>query len=146
MGDRERETAFLGQVLSYDDTAEGQRLKARITQAHQKERCVRQALRLPVLLLLLAAVGLGYWEAFVESGSSNMTWPARQSIANGFYGAGLGSLASLLALWGLATVYRKRTVEQQEECRRFAAKLLQTRLGKPTPPPLPGVVQGQQVS
>ena len=60
MGDREKETAFLGQVLSYDDTTEGQRLKARITQAQQEERCVRQALRLPVLLLLLAAVGLGY--------------------------------------------------------------------------------------
>jgi len=146
MGDRERETAFLGQVLSYDDTAEGQRLKARVTQAHQKERCVRQALRLPVLLLLLAAIGLGYWEAFVEGGSSNITWSARQSVANGFYGAGLGSLASLLALLGLGALYRRRTVERQEECRRFAAKLLQTRLGKPTTPPLLGVVQGQQIA
>jgi hypothetical protein len=50
MGYNERETAFLGQVLSYDDTAEGQRLKAKITQAQQEERRVRQALRLPVLL------------------------------------------------------------------------------------------------
>ena len=146
MGYNERETAFLGQVLSYDDTAEGQRLKAKITQAQQEERRVRQALRLPVLLLLLAAVGLGYWEAIVEGGSSNMTWPARQSIANGFYGAGLGSLASLLALLGLGAVYRKRTVERQEECRRFAAKLLHARLGNPTAPPLSGVVKGQQIS
>jgi len=145
MGESERETAFLGQILSYDDTTEGGRLKARITQAQQEERCVRQALRLPVLLLLLAAVGVGYWEAFVDGNASNMTWSARQSIANGFYGAGLGSLASLLALLGLGAFYRKRTVERQEEGRRFAAKLLQTRLGKPTTPPLSGVVKGEQI-
>ena len=146
MGDSERETAFLGQILSYDDTAEAQRLKARITQAQQQERCVRHALRLPVLLLLLAAVGIGYWEAIVEGGVSNMTWPARQSIANGFYGAGLGSLASMLALLVLGALYRKRTVQRQEEGRRFAAKLLQTRLGNPTTPPLSGVAKERQIS
>jgi hypothetical protein len=58
----------------------------------------------------------------------------------------LGSLASLLALLGLGSVYRQRTVERQEEGRRFAAKLLQSRLGNPTTLPLSGVVKGQQIS
>ena len=145
MGDSEKETAFLGQILAYDDTTEGRRLKARITQAQQAERCVRQALRLPVLLLMLAAAGIGYWQVFAEGGASNLAWFARQSIGNGFCGAGLGSLVSLLALVGLGAVYRKRTVALQEEGRRFAAKLLETRLGNPTTSPLSGVVQGQQV-
>jgi hypothetical protein len=138
MNKSERETAFLGQVLSYDDTAESRSLKASITQAEQAERCVLRALRLPVLLLVVAAVGLGYCKMLLDGNAANITWSAEQSIANGFYGAGLGSLFSGLVLLGLVALYHKRTSERRAEGRRFAAKLLETRLGKPMPLTPPG--------
>lgn len=145
LSENERETAFLGQVISYDDTAESRRLKARITEAQQDERCVQRARRLPSLLMVVAAAGLGYWAVFLSHDASKMAWSARQFIANGFWGLGLGSLVSLLVLAGLGAVYRKRTRKRREEGRRFAARLLETRLGKRTPRPLPGAVEEQEL-
>ena len=150
MSKSENETAFLVGLVSYDDTAESRRLKASVTQAQQDERCVRQALRLPVLLVLVAVVGLGYCQVFLSQrvalpyDASILTWRGRLFIANGFLGLGLGSLFSVLVLVVLAAIYHQRADKRRAECRRFAAKLLETRLGKPTTLPLSGILTGHQ--
>jgi hypothetical protein len=44
---------------------------------------------------------------------------------------GLASLTSLLAFLGAGVVCRKETSHRREVCRRFAAKVLESRLGQP---------------
>jgi len=146
MSEHERETAFLGQVLSHDETAESQRLKASINQAQQHERCMRRALRLPALWLVLASIGMGYCGTFGDGGASNITWSVRQSVANAFCGAGVGALLSALVLLVLVAVYHKQTCERREEGRRFATKLLEAHLGKPAILPPFGVVKGPEIA
>jgi hypothetical protein len=149
MSESERETEFLGQILSYDETAHGQRLKTRIAQAQQDKRCVCRALRLPTLLVLLAAVGLGYWEVFLAErvflppDSSITIQPIRYYIINGVWGLGLGALFSLLVLLGLVAIYHQRVGGLRKEGRRAAAKLLEDRLRKPATLPLFGVLAGE---
>ena len=151
MNESHTETAFLVGVVSYDDTAEGGRLKASVAQAEQDERCVRRALRLPVVLVLLAIIGLGYWEVFLSQRASlsydfsSVTWRGRLFIANGLLGLGLGSLFSVLVLLVLATVYHKQAGKRRRECRRFAAQLLEARLGKRPARPLSGDATGHKI-
>jgi hypothetical protein len=113
--------------------------------AQQDERCVKRALRLASLLVVLAVVGLAYWGMFLAGSPSTMAQSSSQVIANAFCGLGLGSLISLLAFVFLGAVYRNRTGQRREEVRQFAEKLLEKRLGNPAIPPLPGAVMGQQI-
>ena len=143
----ETETAFLAQVVSYGDTAASRSLKASINQAHQDERSVRRALRLVALLVVLSAVGICYWKVFLtgrEFLADDVTYCTLRLIANGFWGLGVGSLISLVALLGLLILYHRRASQWRQEGRRFAARLLETRLGKATTLPTPGVVLNEQ--
>jgi CheY-like chemotaxis protein len=144
------ETAFLAQVVSYDDTAEGRRLRASIHQAQQDEHSVRRAVRLTALLVVLSAVGICYWKVFLtgrEFLADDVTWWSLRFVANGFWGLGVGSLISLLGLLGLFVVYHRRNARLRQEGRRFAARLLESRLAKATTLttlPAPGVVLKEQ--
>jgi hypothetical protein len=44
----------------------------------------------------------------------------------------LAALGSALAFLALEVVYRKRLEERREQCRRFAARVIESRLGQPT--------------
>ena len=105
--------------------------------------------RVPVLLVVLATVGLGYWEVFLSEqvflppDASTITGQVRHCRANGLWGLGLGPMFSVLVLCGLIAVYHQRTGQRREEGRRFAAKLSETRLGKPMTLPPYGFVNGR---
>ena len=132
MSDHQRETAFLRHCIHYEDTVERHNLDARLTQAQRDERCVRGAVWLMALFTALAIAGLCYSAVFLAD------FPQDTShLAIKVFGAlGLGSLISLVAFTGFWGVHRKELDQRREECRRLAAKLFESRLGKPLITPL----------
>jgi len=145
MSEHERDTEFLRQVILYDDTVEHHKLDERITQVERDERCVRRAVWLMTLLAALAVVGLSYSAVLLPDCPQDVARFFTRTIVKVFCVLGLTSLISLLGFAGLAVVYRKELDGRREECRRFATKLLESRLGKPRTKALLGVVKTSEV-
>ena len=145
MSDDQRDTAFLRQCLLYDDSAERHQLEARITQVQRDERCVRPAVWLMALLTGLAMAGLCYAAVFLTHQTQNVSQFITPFIVKVLGALGLGSLICMLVFIGLGMVYRKELDQSREACRRLAAKLLESRLGKPSAMPPPGVVKEQEL-
>jgi hypothetical protein len=138
MNERERETAFLRQVLSYDTTAERHELDGEMARDQRNERVLRRAVRLAAVLAALALAGLGYSAIMLPDYPVNMPRFHSQHIVMLTCALGLASLTSLLAFAVVGAVCRKESNRRREVCRRFAARLFETRLGKhetksPTP-------------
>jgi uncharacterized membrane protein len=142
---RQRETAFLRQVILYDDTPERRELEKRITQLECEAWCVRRAIWLMAVLSALAMAGVCYCAIFLVDFPKNMTLFGTRFMVKAFFALGLGSLISLLAFVVLAMIYRKELDQRREECRRLVARLLESRLGKPCTTPLPGIVKEQEI-
>jgi hypothetical protein len=145
MSQHEKETAFLRYCLVYDETEERHKLEASITQLQRDERCVRRALWVMAILAALAAIGLGYCAVFSSDYPDNTSRLMTQFIPKVFCALGLSSLISLLAFLALGARNRKKLDQRREECRRLAARLLETRLGKAPTISLPGVAQEQRI-
>jgi hypothetical protein len=125
MSDHERETAFLRHCIGYDESDEGRNLEEGVAQAERDERCVRRAVWLVVLLTAIGVAGLCY-AVFLADVRRNES----QLVVKIFGAVGLASVLCLpgfLAYWG---IYRKELGQRREECRRLAARLLESRLGK----------------
>src|ERR1017187_5559189 len=125
MSEHQRETAFLRQCILYDESARRQELEEGITQIQRDARCVRRAVWLMAVLMLLAMVGLGYAAVFLN----NFPYNTSKHIINIICALGVGSLISLLAFVGLGMVYRKKLDQRREECRQLVTRLLESRLG-----------------
>jgi formate hydrogenlyase subunit 3/multisubunit Na+/H+ antiporter MnhD subunit len=135
MSDHQRETAFLRRCILYEDTVERHHLEARLTQAERDERCVRGAVWLMALLTTLALAGLCYSAVFLADFPQN-----KSHLTLKVFGAlGLASIISLVAFAGFWGVHRKELDQRREECRRLAARLLESRLGQPLVTPLQDV-------
>jgi hypothetical protein len=113
-------------VIAYDDTAERQQLDARITQAQRDECCVRRAVAVMALLIGLAVVGLGYAAVLLPQITLNLSRFFSQPSS-----LGLTALGCAFAFLLLGAVYRWRLGELHGECRRFAARVIASRLGRP---------------
>ena len=64
MSEHQKDTAFLTQVISYDDTDERRKLAEHIARLQRDERCVRSAVWLMLLVTALALAGIGYGAVF----------------------------------------------------------------------------------
>jgi len=142
MNSNEKEVAFLSRVLSYDDSRESRRLKARFAEAHADERCVQRVLRRAICLFALAGGIIACWRGFLTDEVSSAAWLSGDFLANGLSGLGLGLLVSCLVLAGLGVIYRKRVDLRRAEVCEFAASLLEARLGKPQLPVPADLVRG----
>ena len=131
MTEYQRETAFLRQCILYDDSGERQKLEESITQAQRNERCLRRATGLMLLLTGLSLAGLCYSAIFLIDHPQDISLLITPFICKVFCALGLGSLICVVSFVGLGVAYRKELDQRREECRRLAAKLLETRLGKP---------------
>ena len=138
MSQRERETEFLRQCLSYDDSAERHKLEQSIDQAQRNERCVPRAIGLMAVLTLIGMAGLCYAAIFLDS-NQNILQLITPPIIKLSFALGFGSLVCFLAFVGLSMLYRRELEKRWEECRRLAAKLFESRLGKAPAMPLPGI-------
>jgi hypothetical protein len=145
MNEHQRETAFLKQVILYDDTTERHTLEEKITQAQRDERCVRRAIWLMVLVIALSVAGLSYSAIFLTDYPRKMSQFVAPFMSKVFCVLGLGALFCLLFFSGLGVAYRKELDRRREECRRLATKLLESRLGKPQTTPLSGMFKEQEV-
>jgi hypothetical protein len=146
MTDYQSETAFLRQCILYDDTGECHKLEESITQAQRNERCLRRATGLMVMLTALSMAGLSYAAIFLTDHPQDISLFITPFICKVFSALGLGSLICLVSFAGLRVAYRKELDRRREECRRLAAKLLESRLGKPRTSPLPGIVKEEQIA
>ena len=131
MSDRQRQTEFLRKCLLYDDSSECHTLTERIRQLQHKERCVRRAVWLMILLGALAFAGLGYLAVFLDDFPRNMPGFMTRFVTQVCCVLGLSSLICIPAFVGLEVVYRMELDKRREECQCLATKLLESRLGKP---------------
>ena len=81
------------------------------------------------LLVGLAIAGIVYSAIFITGSPQNISETITQFSGRIFCALGLGSLISLLAFVGLGAVNRNRLDRRREDCRRLAAKVLESRLG-----------------
>jgi hypothetical protein len=127
----QKETAFLREVIAYDDTAERHQLDARIAQAQRDQCCVRRAVAVMALLIGLAVAGLGYAAVLLPQNTLNLSRFFSQPVVRVICALGLTALGCAFAFLLLGAVYRWRLGELHGECRRFAARVIASRLGRP---------------
>ena len=142
VSEHERDTAFLRQCILYDDSIERGKVEERIAQVQRDERCVRRAAWLMAHLTALSAAGFAYGAVLQD----NFLYGESQFVIRLICELGLASLISLVAFMGLLMAYRKELNRLREQCRRLATTLLESRLGKPRPMPLTGVVRKKELS
>lgn len=141
MDNNQREMAFLRHCLLYGESEQRDKIEEDIRHLQRSDRCVRRAVWLMVFLTALAISGLGYSAVFWVDYPQNISRFMTQVVSRAFCILGLGSFICLAAFVALSAVYRKRLDHRREECRRLAAKLLETRLGDPHLAPLPAVIK-----
>jgi hypothetical protein len=145
MREHHREMTYLRKFIAHDDTSERHKVEAKITQAERDERCLRRAVWLMVVLAALAAVGLGYAAVFLEDYPQNLPRFFTHFMVRGSCALGLASLVSLICFVGLWALYRKGLHERRDECRRLAAKVVESRLGRAAALPKSVLLKGQEV-
>jgi len=143
MNDRQRQTEFLRQCLLYDDCNESHALVERMRQLQRNECCIGRGVWLMILVGSLALAGLAYLAIFMEDFPQNIPGFITRVITQFFCVVALSSLICVPAFLGLGLIYRKELAQVREECRRRAAKLLESRLAKPRTTPQPQVVKQQ---
>jgi len=143
MSEHQKDTAFLTQLISYDDTDERRKLAEHIARLQRDERCVRRAIWLMLLVTALALAGIGYGAVFrlhpmtVEQFATQFGIKILSALA-------LGSLICVVTFLGLGASYRSELAKRRDECRRLAAKFLEARFGpraEPIPQPSPRNVE-----
>jgi hypothetical protein len=127
MSVQQSDTDFLRLCIRYDESLRRRELEDSITQLVRDQRCVRRAVWLMGVLMLLAVVTLGYAALFVD----NFPHETSQRLLHLIAALGAGSLLSLLVFTFLGMTFRTKLDHQREECHRLIATLLETRLGKP---------------
>jgi hypothetical protein len=124
MSECEREAERLRQHVVGKESAGCQELEDEIARIQHKVRCARRAAGLMALLTAIGAAGFVYPSVLLENYSSI----APRFVVNLTYAVCAGSLISLAAFAGLASLYRKRLRRRKEACRQLAASLFESPL------------------
>ena len=130
MSEHQKDTAFLTQIISYDETDERRILAEHIARLQRDERCVRRAIWLMLLVTALALAGIGYGAVF-RLHPMNLTQFMTQLGIKVLSALALGSLISVVTFMGLGASYRSELAKRRDECRRLAAKFMESRFGAP---------------
>jgi len=136
MSEHQKDTAFLTQLISYDETDERRNLAEHIARLQRDERCVRRAIWLMLLVTALALAGIGYGAVF-RLHPMNLEQFATQSGIKMLSALALGSLICVITFLGLGASYRSELAKRRDECRRLAAKFLEARFGAPQADSIP---------
>jgi hypothetical protein len=131
MSEHQKETAFLRQVIRFDDTNERHELEARMVQVQRDQRSVCRAAWIVAMFAALGMAGLAYGAIFQES----FPYGPSQLLVNVICELGLGALISLAAFGVLLAAYRRRLNHLRAGCRGLVMKLLECRHGPLRPPP-----------
>ena len=133
MSEHQNETAFLRQIIRYDDSDECRKLEKSIAQVQQDVRSVQRVALVTALFPLLAIVGVAYGEILQES----FSYPGSDLVFRVLCDLGLASLVCLVGLAGLVMVYRRKLNRLRKECFRLVLRLLESHLGKREIPTVP---------
>ena len=140
MSEHQKDTAFLTQLISYDETDERRILAEHIAQLQRDERCVRSAVWLMLLVTALALAGIGYGAVF-RLHPMNLEQFMTQFGIKMLSALALGSLICVVTFLGLGASYRIELAKRRDECRRLAAKFLEARFGAPRSDSIPQQTQ-----
>jgi hypothetical protein len=132
MSERQRDTAFLTRIISYDDSAERRTLAEKIERVQCDERCLTRAAWLMALFAALALAGMAYAAVFFYYPMS-ATQLLNQFAIKVLCAIALGSLFCLVSFLALRTVYRIELARHREECRCLAMKLIEARVAYGVP-------------
>jgi hypothetical protein len=141
MSELQVETAFLSTVIPYDDSDESLKLHKSMAQLQHDQRCVRRLSWAMALVLMLGLAGVGYGGVLQEK-HENLPYNLSQHVINVSSGFVVASLVCLMAFAGLLVVYRRKLKWLRNECLQLAARLLESRLGKPQIPSVAGSHRG----
>jgi hypothetical protein len=127
MSEHQKETAFLRNVIAFDDSGERHKLEQKIGEAQRDERCVKRTAWLMAFLGGLGLAGLAYGTLFAERFPYGDSWLAFKISCT----VGLAALISLVMLACFLIGCRQKLNRLREECRRLIMKVLESRLGHP---------------
>jgi hypothetical protein len=131
MSEHQKETAFLRQIIRFDDTDERHELEAGMVRVQRDQRSVCRAAWIVALFAALGMAGLAYGAIFQES----FPYGPSQLLVNVICELGLGALISLAAFGVLLATYRRRLNRLRAGCRGLVMKLLECKHGPPRPLP-----------
>lgn len=127
MSELQRETAFLKDVILYDDSGDRHELEKSIEQVQRDRHCVERVAWVLALSLLMVIAGVVYGMVLQESFPYNLPEVVFRLLCE----LGLALLACLMAFAVLLAVYHLKLNRLREECRQLVKKLLELHLGKP---------------
>jgi hypothetical protein len=115
MTERQKERAFVKDLLRREESPLGHDLQAQILKSEQNEKCVRCALMIVFVLGLLSVAGLGYSAVLLPTFFENST----PFLVRLFTALALACGLCLLLYAGLWLSYRATTNHLLSEVRRF---------------------------
>ena len=124
MTERQKATEFLKTLIRCEESDQGRHLEERILKAEKEEKCVRCAILMVSLVVLLALSGLCYSAVFVPQ----IRHYSSHFATKFFCALGLGSLICLLVFLGCWFWYRAMSNRVFADCRRFLWAVFESRL------------------
>jgi hypothetical protein len=121
---------FLKALLLHLDREERHRLYDNLAKVEREGKCIRRAVFLMVVLLLLSVAGLGYCALLLPEVFRTPTHVLMRTLSV----LGLGSLISQIVFLGYLLWHRTAVTRLHEECRRLVLALAQSQLKTPVAP------------
>lgn len=125
-----KEGAFLKSLLLHLDSTERGQLCDSLEKAEREEKCLRSALFLMVVLLMLAAGGLGYCALLLPNIFRNHD----SLLVRSLFALGLASLIAQLIFLGYLFWHRTVVTRLHEECRLLVLSLARSQFKGPGTP------------
>ena len=122
-----KEGAFLKELIAQLGHAECRQLHRRLANAEREERCIRRAMFLMIVLLMLSLAGLGYFAILVPE----VFHDSENVLVRGLSCLGLGSLIAQAGFLGYLLWHRAGVTRLHEECRLLILALARSQLGLP---------------
>ena len=138
MSTHQTETAFLRRIILYDDGEEPRKLETSIERVQRHQRCVQRVTYVLAPFPMMAIAGVFYAEILQEGFPYRGFGLGLRLLCE----VGLASLVFLVGFVGLLAVYRLKLNRLRKECFELVVRLLESRLGKPHMPQLPGSDRG----
>ncbi len=124
MTERQKATEFLKTLIRCEESAQGRYLEEKILKAEKEEKCVRCAIFMVGLVVLLSLSGLCYSAVFVPQISHYSSHFATKL----FSALGLRSLICLLVFLGCWLWYRAMANRVFADCRRYLWAVFESRI------------------
>jgi hypothetical protein len=124
MSEYRRQSAFLKNLLAYDEAPSTLALQERLVTAERNERCIFSACRLVAAIGILSLFGFGYTAVLLPQFFDSSS----HVLIKLFSALGLGSGMCLFVFVGLWLWYRATANKLREEGRQAIMRLLEARL------------------